>query len=81
MRTHTVEKPYDCPVCHKTFVQSTHLNEHKKRKHAKAKVDRRDEAESDNAIIPQIEATETASNFLFNDDGTIYSFCIKHEDI
>ncbi|KZW01214.1 hypothetical protein EXIGLDRAFT_88244 [Exidia glandulosa HHB12029] len=33
MRTHTGEKPYECPHCHKMYPSSTNLNRHVRQVH------------------------------------------------
>ena len=77
MWTHTGEKLYECPVCHETFTQSSSMKLHTKRKHPESTNNHHEEGESD-TVIPQ---AVDLSNCIFNNDGTIYSFRLKQEDI
>ena len=77
MRTHTGEKPYECPVCHETFTRSRAVDAHMKRKHVESVYGYRDKDQTENVILLPTKTEETP----FNGDGTIYCSLIKQEEV
>ena len=71
MRTHTGEKPYECPHCQMRFNQQNGLSYHKKTKHTKTETVVVKEEETD-----QPTENEATSNCILN---KTYAFWMKQE--